>query len=64
MPLLTILILVALGATVVSLFLGLNSMERGGEYDQSHGTRYMAMRVGFQALTVVLLLVALYFSRD
>jgi ABC-type uncharacterized transport system YnjBCD permease subunit len=63
MNLLTIVILLALGATTVSLVLGIISMERGGEYDREHGTRYMAMRVGFQGLTLALLLIALFFAR-
>jgi hypothetical protein len=63
MSLLTILILLALGATVASLVLGLYSMERGGEYDRVHSTRYMAARVGFQGLTLVLLLIALWYAR-
>lgn len=62
MRLLTVLILLALAGTVVSLILGVISMERGGEYDRVHGTRYMAARVGFQGLTLVLLLIALYFA--
>ncbi|MCC7462058.1 MAG: twin transmembrane helix small protein [Gammaproteobacteria bacterium] len=64
MAMLTILILMALGATAVSLFLGIISMERGGEFDRAHSTRYMAMRVGFQGLTLVLLLIALFFARS
>lgn len=63
MDLLTIVILLALGATAVSLVLGIIAMERGGEYDREHSTRYMAMRVGFQGLTLALLLVALFFAR-
>jgi hypothetical protein len=62
MKLLTVLIFLAMAATVVSLILGINSMERGGEYDRVHSTRYMAMRVGFQGLTLVLLMIALYFA--
>ena len=62
MKLLTILIFLAMAATVVSLILGFYSMERGGEYDRTHSTRYMIMRVGFQGLTLLLLLVALYFA--
>jgi ABC-type uncharacterized transport system YnjBCD permease subunit len=64
MDLLTLVILLALGATAVSLVLGIISMERGGQYDREHGTRYMAMRVGFQGLTLVLLLLALLFARE
>jgi uncharacterized membrane protein len=63
MNLLTILILLALGATIVSLVLGLYSMERGGEYDRVHSTRYMAARVAFQGVTLILLLIALFHAR-
>ena len=62
MKLLTVLIFLAIAATVVALILGMYSMERGGEYDRVHSKRYMAMRVGFQGLTVALLLIALYFA--
>jgi hypothetical protein len=63
MNLLTILILLALGATIVSLVLGLYSMERGGEYDRVYGTRYMAARVVFQGVALILLLIALVYAR-
>ena len=62
MQMLTILIFLALIATIASLAIGINSMKRGGDFDQSHSTRYMGMRVGFQALTLALLMLALYFS--
>ena len=60
MDVLTLLIWIALGATAVSLFLGIVSMERSGEYDREHSTRYMFMRVGFQGLALVLLLIAAF----
>jgi hypothetical protein len=63
MNLLTVLILLALGATIASLILGLYSMERGGEYDRVHSTRYMIARVTFQGITLILLLVALFYAR-
>jgi len=62
MQLFTLLVFIALIATVVSLALGIISMMRGGEFDQTHSSRYMGMRVGFQALTLVMLMLALYFS--
>ncbi len=62
MKLLTVMIFLAMAATVVALFLGINSMERGGEFDRTHSTRYMKMRVGFQGLTLVLLVIALYLA--
>lgn len=62
MQLFTLLVFIALIATIVSLALGIFSMMRGGEFDQAHSTQYMGARVGFQALAVVLLMLALYFS--
>ncbi|MEF8714839.1 MAG: twin transmembrane helix small protein [Accumulibacter sp.] len=62
MKILTVLIFLAMAATVVSLALGFYSMERGGEYDRVHSTRYMVMRVAFQGLTLALLVSALYFA--
>ena len=60
MSLLSIMIILALLATIGALGAGLFSMLRGGEYDRQHGTQLMAARVGFQGLAVVLLLVALF----
>ena len=62
MNVLTVLIFLAVAATVVSLLLGIYSMERGGEYDRDHSTRYMMMRVGFQGLTLLLLVIALFIT--
>ncbi len=59
MDILTLLIVLALLATVVSLGLGVRSMAKGGEYDQSHSTQFMLMRVAFQGLALVLLVIAL-----
>jgi hypothetical protein len=60
MSFLSIMIILALLATIGALGAGLYSMLRGGEYDRQHATQLMAARVGFQGLAVVLLLVALY----
>lgn len=60
MELLTVLIILALAATVGALGAGVVSMVRGGQYDQEHGTRLMFARVGFQGAALVLLLFALY----
>lgn len=57
---LTIIIVLALIATVVTLFLGLLTMGGGGETDQWLGTRLMWIRVGFQGFAVLLLLLALF----
>ena len=60
MTLLTILISVGLLMTLVSLGLGVASMAQGGQFDQAHSTELMFARVGSQAITLVLLLVALF----
>lgn len=59
MSLLTLLIVLALVATIGALGTGIVSMVRGGEYDRLHGTQLMYARVGFQGLALALLLVAL-----
>lgn len=57
---LTILIILALIATVAALGTGIVSMVRGGEFDQKHSTELMFARIGMQGAAVVLLLIALY----
>lgn len=57
---LTILIILALIATVAALGTGIVSMVRGGEFDEKHSTELMFARVGMQGAAVVLLLIALY----
>jgi hypothetical protein len=56
-PLLIIIVL-ALIATIVTMFLGLLAMGGGGETDRWLSTRLMWFRVGFQGLTILLLLLA------
>lgn len=53
------LVVLALLATVAALASGVVSMIRGGEYDHRHSTQLMFTRVGFQGITIVLLLIAL-----
>lgn len=62
MNLLTIVIIVAVLLTVVALVMGIGSMARGGEYDEKHETQFMFARVGMQAVTLVLLLFAIYLA--
>ena len=59
MELLVILIVLALIATIASLGVGIGSMMKGGEFDRSHSTQLMALRVGSQGVTLVLLFIAL-----
>ncbi len=58
MDLLTVLIVLAIGATVATMFLGLLAMSGGGSADKEFSTPLMWTRVGFQALTLVLLIAA------
>ncbi len=59
MKMLTILIILALIATVVSMIVGVGSMGRGGEFDDKYSGRFMNARVIFQAIALVLLIIAL-----
>jgi len=62
MELLSILILLALLATVVALGMGIASMVRGGEYDREHSGQYMNARLGAQGIALLFLLLALFFA--
>lgn len=55
-----IVIVLALIATVVTMSLGILVMSGGGDTDRWLSTRLMWFRVGFQALTVLLLLLAMF----
>jgi len=58
MPIINVLIIGALIATVVVLALGLRSMARGGSYDREHAEKFMWERVALQILVVILLIAA------
>jgi hypothetical protein len=62
MALLTLLISIALAATVAALGAGIVSMAHGGDFDERNATRLMVARVAGQALTLVLLIVALFLA--
>lgn len=62
MEILTFLILLALFATVVSLGWGIGSMAHGGKFDDKHDIQFMGARLGFQAVAIVLLLIAIVLS--
>ncbi len=55
----TLFVILAFAAVVAAMILGITSMARGGEFDRTHSTRYMAMRVGAQAAALVLIVLAL-----
>ncbi|OGA80556.1 MAG: hypothetical protein A3G27_11510 [Betaproteobacteria bacterium RIFCSPLOWO2_12_FULL_66_14] len=56
----TFLVMLGALATVVALFNGVLSMAQGGEYDQRHSHELMFRRVAFQALTVLLMFLAMW----
>lgn len=60
MKILTILVILALIATVISMVVGIGSMGRGGAYDDKHSGQFMNARIIFQAIAAILLLIALY----
>lgn len=62
MSTLTILIILALVATIISLVLGISSMGRGGSYDEKHSGQFMSARVIFQGVALILMVIALVAS--
>jgi len=54
------LIALALVATVLSFWIGMGSMLEGEEYDKKNSTQLMFARVGFQALAIVLVIIAIF----
>jgi sugar phosphate permease len=58
----TILIVLALIATVISIVMGISSMTRGAAYDDKHSGQLMNARLIFQGIAALLLLIAIYAS--
>jgi len=56
---LTIVIVLALVATVVALLFGLMAMGKGGNFDEDYGERFMWARVLLQGAAIALLVLAL-----
>jgi len=54
-----ILLAIGLIGTLLSLFTGLFSMGRGGEFNQRYGNKLMRMRVYFQGFTVIVFVLLL-----
>ena len=59
MNMMTAFVLVGLVVTIFSLVQGIVSMARGGEADAARSPLLMLRRVGWQALTIVCLMLAL-----
>jgi Hypoxia induced protein conserved region len=51
------LLLLAMGATLAALFMGLFSMARGGEFDKRNANRFMRWRVVLQGVAVLLFVI-------
>jgi hypothetical protein len=58
-----ILLGIGLIGTLVSLFSGLITMGRGGEFNQRYGNKLMRARVYFQGFTVIVFLLLLLAMR-
>ncbi len=59
MSMMTALVLAALFATVGSLVAGISSMATDGKVGQRNSLQWMVRRVGFQALALLLIVIAL-----
>ena len=57
-----ILILLAILAVTVTLGFGLWSLHRGGDADRSRSYKLMRLRVGLQAVAIVLLCVGMWWK--
>lgn len=55
MQIFDILIILAILAVTITLGFGLYSLFRGGDYARSHSNKLMRLRVGLQAVAVILL---------
>ena len=56
---LVILVLIAMVAVVTTLAFGIHSMFRGGDYSFKWSNKLMRLRVGLQALAVILIVLAI-----
>jgi uncharacterized membrane protein YozB (DUF420 family) len=62
MDVLTMVIIACLALTAIILIIGVSSMAQGGDFDEKHSDQLMLARVGMQAITLLLLFVALYLA--
>ena len=62
MNLLTAVIVAAMIITIGVLATGIWSMAHGGDFDRKHSDQLMMGRVGAQAVTILLLLLAVYLA--
>jgi len=62
MSILSIVIVVAMLLTIIVLGAGIWSMAHGGEFDEKHSEQLMFARIGLQAVTLILLFIAIYLA--
>lgn len=55
-----LLILLAMAATVVVLMIGIGGFAKGGEFNKKYGNLMMRLRILFQAIAVVLILLFVF----
>lgn len=60
---LSILLVIAMGVTLLVLFSGLVSMARGGEFDRRNANRLMRLRVLSQGVAIVIFAVLFFVIR-
>lgn len=57
------LIAATLAGVVITLFSGLFTMSKGGDFNRRHGNRLMRWRVGMQAVAITLIVLYLLLTR-
>jgi hypothetical protein len=62
MSILTVLLILAMAATLGVLAVGLAGFFHGGEFNRKYGNKLMQLRVALQAVAVVLLFIILISS--
>ena len=62
MNIISIIVVLALFATVVTLIWGVGSMAYGGSYDDEHSEQLMSVRIWVQGIAFVIILLAVAYS--
>ncbi|KPF78903.1 hypothetical protein IP78_10365 [Brevundimonas sp. AAP58] len=57
-----ILILAAIAAVAITLGFGIYALFRGGDYARSNSNKLMRLRVGLQAVAVLLLVIGMWWK--
>lgn len=62
MNFISIIVVLALFATIATLVWGVGSMAFGGSYDDEHSEQFMSVRIWIQGIAFVLILLAVAYS--